>query len=113
MPTKTAPRAYSPPGKDNDVLDNYFQNDVFDDDPFASPPPNAGNKDNNKRKQPEGLGIDEEILVKKRAIVPRIKLDETLLVYSFSVHGMQTHSLSGCSLQMGYRSCAREPGISD
>jgi replication fork protection complex subunit Csm3/Swi3 len=54
-------------------LDNYDVDD-FSDDPFASPPPEAANK---KRKEPDsGLGIDEEVDVKKRARVPNVKLDE-------------------------------------
>ncbi|EMT74547.1 Chromosome segregation in meiosis protein 3 [Fusarium odoratissimum] len=58
-------------------LDNYDVDD-FSDDPFASPPPEAANK---KRKEPDsGLGIDEEIDVKKRARVPNVKLDEERLL---------------------------------
>ncbi|KAM0081594.1 chromosome segregation in meiosis-related protein [Fusarium odoratissimum] len=60
-------------------LDNYDVDD-FSDDPFASPPPEAANK---KRKEPDsGLGIDEEIDVKKRARVPNVKLDEERLLGS-------------------------------
>ncbi|EGU86722.1 hypothetical protein FOXB_02731 [Fusarium oxysporum f. sp. conglutinans Fo5176] len=58
-------------------LDNYDVDD-FSDDPFASPPPEAANK---KRKEPDsGLGIDEEVDVKKRARVPNVKLDEERLL---------------------------------
>ncbi|KAL5587982.1 hypothetical protein FOVSG1_013118 [Fusarium oxysporum f. sp. vasinfectum] len=58
-------------------LDNYDVDD-FSDDPFASLPPEAANK---KRKEPDsGLGIDEEIDVKKRARVPNVKLDEERLL---------------------------------
>ncbi|KAI6756502.1 hypothetical protein HG531_014117 [Fusarium graminearum] len=54
-------------------LDNYDVSDLSD-DPFASPPPEASNK---KRKEPDsGLGIDEEVDVKKRARAPNVKLDE-------------------------------------
>ncbi|KAF5972089.1 replication fork protection complex subunit Csm3 Swi3 [Fusarium coicis] len=58
-------------------LDNYDVDD-FSDDPFASPPPEAANK---KRKEPDsGLGIDQEVDVKKRARVPNVKLDEERLL---------------------------------
>ena len=64
------------PGLDSDPangLDNYDVDD-FSDDPFASPPPESSTK---KRKEPDsGLGIDEEVDVKKRARVPNVKLDE-------------------------------------
>lgn len=54
-------------------LDNYDVDD-FSDDPFASPPPESSSK---KRKEPDsGLGIDEEVDVKKRARAPNVKLDE-------------------------------------
>ncbi|KAG8671870.1 chromosome segregation in meiosis- protein [Fusarium poae] len=58
-------------------LDNYDVADLSD-DPFASPPPEAFNK---KRKEPDsGLGIDEEVDVKKRARAPTVKLDEERLL---------------------------------
>ncbi|KAM0351493.1 hypothetical protein HYE67_001063 [Fusarium culmorum] len=58
-------------------LDNYDVADLSD-DPFASPPPEASNK---KRKEPDsGLGIDEEVDVKKRARAPNVKLDEDRLL---------------------------------
>lgn len=61
------------PGLDD--LDNYFLDGDLDDDPFASP---SGKKsDSNKRKKPgDGLGLDEEVSVEKKARVPRIKLDQ-------------------------------------
>ncbi|KAM0547872.1 hypothetical protein ACHAPJ_010219 [Fusarium lateritium] len=68
------------PGLDSDPangLDNYDVDD-FSDDPFASPPPESSTK---KRKEPDsGLGIDEEVDVKKRARVPNVKLDEERLL---------------------------------
>ncbi|RBR25017.1 uncharacterized protein FIESC28_02184 [Fusarium coffeatum] len=58
-------------------LDNYDVADLSD-DPFASPPPEAANK---KRKEPDsGLGIDEEVDVKKRPRAPNVKLDEERLL---------------------------------
>jgi replication fork protection complex subunit Csm3/Swi3 len=60
----------------HDDLDNYNVNDLSD-DPFASPPPES--KSTQKRKEPDsGLGIEEEVEVKKRVRVPRVKLDENL-----------------------------------
>lgn len=68
------------PGIESDPangLDNYDVDD-FSDDPFASPPPETTSK---KRKEPDsGLGIDEEVDVKKRARVPNVKLDEERFV---------------------------------
>ncbi|KAF4991324.1 hypothetical protein FGRMN_7887 [Fusarium graminum] len=68
------------PGLDSDPangLDNYDVDD-FSDDPFASPPPESSTK---KRKEPDsGLGIDEEVDVKKRARIPNVKLDEERLL---------------------------------
>ncbi|KAH6956390.1 hypothetical protein HG530_001821 [Fusarium avenaceum] len=68
------------PGIESDPangLDNYDVDD-FSDDPFASPPPETTSK---KRKEPDsGLGIDEEVDVKKRARVPNVKLDEERLL---------------------------------
>lgn len=61
-------------------LDNYDVADLSD-DPFASPSPEASNK---KRKEPDsGLGIDEEVDVKKRARAPNVKLDEDRFVNSY------------------------------
>ncbi|KAM0425025.1 hypothetical protein ACHAPT_009826 [Fusarium lateritium] len=58
-------------------LDNYDVDD-FSDDPFESPPPESSSK---KRKEPDsGLGIDEEVDVKKRARAPNVKLDEERLL---------------------------------
>lgn len=76
MPSKTDTTKGVPTQKDFDDLDNYF--DDLDDDPFASPKPAEKSKESsNKRKEPgDGLGIDEEIAVAKKARVPRIKLDE-------------------------------------
>lgn len=65
-----------PPNRHDD-LDNYGI-DEFD-DPFASPSPPSSPK---KRKEPasQGLGIDEEVSVQKRARVPNVKLDEERLL---------------------------------
>ncbi|KAI9163700.1 hypothetical protein HJFPF1_05322 [Paramyrothecium foliicola] len=65
-----------PPARHDD-LDNYNVDD-FSDDPFASPTPPGSPK---KRKEPDsGLGIDEEVSVKKRARAPAVKLDEDRLL---------------------------------
>ncbi|KAJ0163663.1 Chromosome segregation in meiosis protein 3 [Colletotrichum tanaceti] len=60
-----------------DDLDDYNVDDI--DDPFRSPPPEAKNS-TNKRKKAEALGLDEEVEVAKRARVPRVKLDEARLL---------------------------------
>jgi replication fork protection complex subunit Csm3/Swi3 len=61
-----------PPPRHDDI-DNYNVDDLSD-DPFASPTPPGSPK---KRKEPDsGLGIDEEVSVKKRARGPAVKLDE-------------------------------------
>ncbi|KID74320.1 Chromosome segregation in meiosis protein 3 [Metarhizium brunneum] len=63
-----------PPNRHDD-LDNYD----LSDDPFASPSPSPRAK---KRKEPpsQGLGIDEEVSVQKRARPPLVKLDEDRLL---------------------------------
>ncbi|KAK2591460.1 chromosome segregation in meiosis-related protein [Conoideocrella luteorostrata] len=65
-----------PPNRHDD-LDNYNVNDF--DDPFATPSPPSSPK---KRKEPssQGLGIDEEVSVQKRARAPNVKLDEDRLL---------------------------------
>ncbi|GAO13584.1 hypothetical protein UVI_02015430 [Ustilaginoidea virens] len=62
-----------PPNRHDD-LENY---DV--DDPFATPSPPSSPK---KRKEPssQGLGIDHEVSVQKRARPPNVKLDEDRLL---------------------------------
>ncbi|RGP64729.1 replication fork protection complex subunit csm3 swi3 [Fusarium longipes] len=68
------------PALDSDPANRLDDYDIadFSDDPFASPPPEASKK---KRKEPDsGLGIDEEVDVKKRARAPNVKLDEERLL---------------------------------
>jgi len=69
MPSKTDSAAAQ--GPEPDGFDNYFLEEFGD--PFGSPEPEPAK---NKRKEPEGLGIDEEVSVAKKPRVPRIKLDE-------------------------------------
>lgn len=78
MASKLAPTA----SNNLDELDNFFLDGDLDDDPFASPK-GGKNDTNNKRKEPgDGLGIDEEISIAKKARVPRIKLDQDRFVSS-------------------------------
>lgn len=64
-------------------IESYLLDEDFEDgDPFRSPSPDAGK---NKRKEPEGLGIDAEVEVKKRATVPRVKLDDTKFASPWAV----------------------------
>ncbi|KAK0749093.1 replication fork protection component Swi3-domain-containing protein [Schizothecium vesticola] len=62
-------------------VDDYLAD--WDDDPFRSPSPEPGakKKDDNskKRKEPDTLGIDEQIDLKKPR-APRVKLDEARLL---------------------------------
>lgn len=64
------------------AIDNY---DV-DDDPFADSEDEAVKKDgkadsqSKKRKETDGLGIDEAVSVSKKPRVPRVKLDERRLL---------------------------------
>ncbi|KAH8883139.1 Swi3-domain-containing protein [Thozetella sp. PMI_491] len=49
--------------------------------PFRSPTPDpADSRKRARLDEPEGLGIDEEVSVQKRARVPRVKLDENRLL---------------------------------
>ncbi|EEY15812.1 Swi3 domain-containing protein [Verticillium alfalfae VaMs.102] len=64
-----------------DDLDNYDIDDF--DDPFRSPSPQPQAQTQNgssQKRKTDGLGLDEEVDVTKRARVPRIKLDETRLL---------------------------------
>jgi replication fork protection complex subunit Csm3/Swi3 len=61
------------PSKTADPRDDRHLIDLDNDDPFASPSPDSGSK---KRKERDGLGIDKELDLKKKARVPRVKLDE-------------------------------------
>ncbi|KAH8907680.1 Swi3-domain-containing protein [Coniochaeta sp. PMI_546] len=74
MPSKTASK---PPARDSATadFDDYLLDGDLSDNPFRSPSPTS-----NKRKEPSGLGIDEEVEVKKRVTVPRVKLDEARLL---------------------------------
>lgn len=64
-----------------DDLDNYFLDGDLDDDPFAP----------TKRKEPgDGLGLDEEVSVAKKARVPRIKLDQDRLVHHRISYSLQS-----------------------
>lgn len=66
-----------------DDLDSY---DVdLEDDPFRSPSPRPNESrsqddQNSLKRKSDGLGIDEEVDVTKRARVPRVKLDEARLL---------------------------------
>lgn len=73
MPSKTASK---PPAHESAAadFDDYLLDGDLSDTPFRSPSPTSKNK--NKRKEPSGLGIDEQVEVKKRVTVPRVKLDE-------------------------------------
>ncbi|KAI3400785.1 hypothetical protein diail_1994 [Diaporthe ilicicola] len=80
MPSKTDSRNAEPAASNFDDLDNYFLDGDVDDDPFASPKPEDSSK-SNKRKEPgDGLGLDEEVSVAKKARVPRVKLDQNRLL---------------------------------
>lgn len=82
MPSKTDSRNAEPAASNFDDLDNYFMDGDVDDDPFASPKPEDNSK-SNKRKEPgDGLGIDEEVSVAKKARVPRVKLDQDRYVHA-------------------------------
>ncbi len=73
MPARTDTQRSRPPPKRN-ALDDYYPDGEEFGDPFASPEPEAQRP---KDKQPEGLGIDEEVSVQKRVREPRVKLDES------------------------------------
>ena len=85
MPAKTT---VPPPNKETDTnafIEDYLADWGDEDDPFRSPSPEPGagankkndTKNDKKRKEPDTLGIDEQIDLTKKARVPRVKLDET------------------------------------
>ncbi|KAG8161192.1 hypothetical protein KVR01_009456 [Diaporthe batatas] len=92
MPSKTDSRNAEPAANNFDDLDNYFMDGDLDDDPFASPQPEDNSK-SNKRKEPgDGLGIDEEVSVAKKARVPRVKLDQERLVSEKGIPALKKRS---------------------
>ncbi|KAI3327102.1 Swi3-domain-containing protein [Xylariaceae sp. AK1471] len=82
MASRMAARPSAPPTRPSNDIDNY---DV-DDDPFAESGDEAARKNGStdtqskKRKDVNGLGIDEEVSVTKKPRVPRAKLDEARLL---------------------------------
>ncbi|KAK0726035.1 replication fork protection component Swi3-domain-containing protein [Lasiosphaeris hirsuta] len=78
MPPK-ASSAAAAPNNTSDILSDYLAD--WDDDPFRSPSPKPGSKKNDKkRKEPDTLGIDEQIDITKKARAPRVKLDDARLL---------------------------------
>ncbi|KAK1828656.1 chromosome segregation in meiosis protein 3, partial [Podospora conica] len=81
MPATTESSATNKVATTTSFVDDYLAG--WDDDPFRSPSPEPGAKkkeDNSKkRKEPDTLGIDEEIDLKKPR-APRVKLDEARLL---------------------------------
>ncbi|POS76303.1 Swi3 domain-containing protein [Diaporthe helianthi] len=92
MPSKTDSINAEPAASNFDDLDNYLMDGDLDDDPFASPKPEDNSK-SNKRKEPgDGLGIDEEVSVAKKARVPRVKLDKDRLVSEKGIPALKKRS---------------------
>jgi replication fork protection complex subunit Csm3/Swi3 len=86
MPSKTSSKPPARPSASADFDDYLLEGDLSD-NPFRSPSPGAAATSTNKRKEPaSGLGIEEEVEVKKRATVPRVKLDEARFVFPFPHH---------------------------
>ena len=86
MPPKTTSTPAAAQGKEGDT--NAFVNDYLadwdDDDLFGSPGAEEGEKNkknDKKRKEPDALGIDEQIDLTKKPRAPRVKLDETRSVH--------------------------------
>ncbi|KAK0655104.1 replication fork protection component Swi3-domain-containing protein [Cercophora newfieldiana] len=82
MPSKTANQTSQNKGPAPDAFVEDYLAGWDDEDPFASPePPSKSNGANDKkRKGTDALGIDEEIDLKKKPRVPRVKLDEGRLL---------------------------------
>ncbi|KAL1840869.1 hypothetical protein VTJ49DRAFT_7661 [Mycothermus thermophilus] len=78
MPSKTASKSA---GDSGNFVDDYLA-DWDQDDLFGSPSPEPGKKD--KQKEPEKkkdvLGVDDELNLKRKPRVPRVKLDEARLL---------------------------------
>ncbi len=75
MPSKTDAGRKAEHAQQNPI-DSYFVGDDFE-DPFASSEPDVPSNGRAGRPEPGGLGIDEEVSVKKSARAPRVKLDES------------------------------------
>jgi len=93
MPAKTNGNATGASNIQSDP--NAFAEDYLADwdeeDPFASPPPEGAKKPGNdkKRKEPDTLGIDEQIDLKKKPRVPRVKLDDARLLSDKGIPRLQ------------------------
>ncbi|KAL1864657.1 hypothetical protein VTK73DRAFT_5741 [Phialemonium thermophilum] len=78
MPAKTSSKPSGPAEPSLEDLEGYLLPDDFQDDVlFGSSKADAGKSG---RKDDGGLGIDEEVEVKKRVREPRVKLDESRLL---------------------------------
>ena len=72
MPPRSSKHSH-PPRPSGQITDYLLDEDFADGDPFRASSPEDGGK---KSKQPDALGIDEAVEIKKRARAPRVKLDE-------------------------------------
>ncbi|KAJ4298390.1 chromosome segregation in meiosis- protein [Collariella sp. IMI 366227] len=86
MPSKTGSGAGDGTTREKTTtsfVDDYLA-DWGDDDPFRSPSPEPAKSGANvNEKKKDTLGIDKELDLKKKARVPRVKLDETRRLLSF------------------------------
>ncbi|KAI1825858.1 Swi3-domain-containing protein [Xylaria intraflava] len=79
MTSRLAQRPAAPPPKPLNDIDDYDLDDVVQ--PFAEPEGEAAQEEQSKkRKDANGLGIDEAVSVSKKPRVPRVKLDEEKLL---------------------------------
>lgn len=88
MSAKTGPKPADAVNRRTDG--NAFINDYLadwddNDDPFRSPSPEPAKKDgkNEAQKKTDVLGIEQQIDLKKKPRVPRVKLDDARFVASF------------------------------
>ncbi|KAK3898288.1 replication fork protection component Swi3-domain-containing protein [Staphylotrichum tortipilum] len=80
MPSKTASKPTDAPNRGTGGFVDDYLADWDNDDPFRSPSPEPARNTKEPEKKTDTLGIDQELDLKKKPRVPRVKLDETRLL---------------------------------
>lgn len=73
-------------------LEDFFLEGDLDEDPFASPNGDKNDTSDKRKKPGDGLGIDEEVSIAKKARVPRIKLDQDRFVHHIGPQRSQANT---------------------
>ena len=77
MPSKTASKPADASNRGTGGFVDDYLADWDNDDPFRSPSPEPASTTKEPERKTDTLGIDQELDLKKKPRVPRVKLDET------------------------------------